>query len=104
MRAQLTDYRHLGGGKVRELYEIDAGTLLLVATDRISAYDHILPSPIPDKGRVLTAMSFFFFDALGVATPAEDHGVDAADWSELIDRALEGERGRNFIGRRTALV
>ena len=81
MRAQLTDYRHLGGGKVRELYEIDADTLLLVATDRISAYDHILPSPIPDKGRVLTAMSFFFFDALGVpnhlAGPADDERIPA---------------------------
>lgn len=88
MRAQLTDYRHLGGGKVRELYEIDADTLLLVATDRISAYDHILPSPIPDKGRVLTAMSFFFFDALGVpnhlAGPADDERIPA----EVLGRSM----------------
>lgn len=88
MRAQLTDYRHLGGGKVRELYEIDADTLLLVATDRISAYDHILPSPIPDKGRVLTAMSFFFFDALGVpnhlAGPADDERIP----DEVLGRAM----------------
>ena len=88
MRAQLTDYRHLGGGKVRELYEIDADTLLLVATDRISAYDHILSSPIPDKGRVLTAMSFFFFDALGVpnhlAGPADDERIPA----EVLGRSM----------------
>ena len=88
MRAQLTDHRHLGGGKVRELYEIDADTLLLVATDRISAYDHILPSPIPDKGRVLTAMSFFFFDALGVpnhlAGPADDERIPA----EVLGRSM----------------
>lgn len=88
MRAQLTDYRHLGGGKVRELYEIDADTLLLVATDRISAYDHILPSPIPDKGRVLTAMSFYFFDALGVpnhlAGPADDERIPA----EVLGRSM----------------
>ena len=88
MRAQLTDYRHLGGGKVRELYEIDEDTLLLVATDRISAYDHILPTPIPDKGRVLTAMSFFFFDALGVpnhlAGPADDERIPA----EVLGRSM----------------
>ena len=45
-----------------------------------------------------------FLDALGVSTDAGDHGIDAADWNGLIDRALEGERGRNFIGRRAALA
>lgn len=45
-----------------------------------------------------------FLDALGVSTDAADHGIAAADWSGLIDRALEGERGRNFIGRRAALA
>jgi phosphoribosylaminoimidazole-succinocarboxamide synthase len=47
--------RHLGSGKVRELYEVD-GKLLLVASDRISAYDYVLDSPIPDKGRILTQL------------------------------------------------
>ena len=64
MRPQLSDYKHLSAGKVRELYEIDDDTLLMVATDRISAYDWILSTPVPDKGRVLTAMSFHFFDML----------------------------------------
>ncbi|MGO1949312.1 MAG: phosphoribosylaminoimidazolesuccinocarboxamide synthase [Mycobacteriaceae bacterium] len=64
MRPDLSDYTHFSAGKVREIYEIDGDTLLMVATDRISAYDFILDSPIPDKGRVLTAMSDFFFDAL----------------------------------------
>ncbi|MCV7083984.1 phosphoribosylaminoimidazolesuccinocarboxamide synthase, partial [Mycolicibacterium insubricum] len=50
MRPALTDYRHLASGKVRELYDIDADTLLFVATDRISAYDFILDTEIPDKG------------------------------------------------------
>ncbi len=66
MRPELQSYRHLASGKVREIYEIDADTLLLVATDRISAYDHILSPAIGDKGRILTAMSFFWFDVLGV--------------------------------------
>lgn len=64
MRPELSSYKHLSAGKVREIYEIDDSTLLMEVSDRISAYDHILDSPIPDKGRVLTAMSVFFFDAL----------------------------------------
>ena len=51
----LADYRHLATGKVRELYEVDDELLLMVASDRISAYDHILPNPIPDKGHAISA-------------------------------------------------
>jgi phosphoribosylaminoimidazole-succinocarboxamide synthase len=61
MRPALSDYQHLASGKVRELYRIDDGHLLFVATDRISAFDYVLDSLIPDKGRILTAMSVFFF-------------------------------------------
>ena len=52
---------HLGSGKVRELYALDDDTLLLVASDRISTFDVILPTEIPDKGRVLTGLSAFWF-------------------------------------------
>ena len=76
MRPSLSDYSFVARGKVRELYAIDDETLLVVASDRISAYDHVLSPGIADKGRILTAMSFFFFDALGVpnhlAGPADD--------------------------------
>ncbi|EUA23723.1 SAICAR synthetase family protein [Mycobacterium xenopi 4042] len=58
----MSDYQHLASGKVRELYRIDDKHLLFVATDRISAFDYVLDSTIPDKGRVLTAMSVFFFN------------------------------------------
>ena len=68
MRPALTDYQHLASGKVRELYRIDDDHLLFVASDRISAYDYILASEIPDKGRILTAMSVFFFDFLEQAS------------------------------------
>jgi phosphoribosylaminoimidazole-succinocarboxamide synthase len=51
-------------GKVREIYDAGADRLLLVASDRISAYDHVLPTPIPDKGRVLTALSVWWFGQL----------------------------------------
>lgn len=62
MRPELSQYNHVSAGKVREIYEIDEETLLMVVSDRISAYDHILDTEIPDKGRVLTAMSMFFFN------------------------------------------
>src|SRR5688572_28996087 len=52
---------HVGSGKVRELYALDAKRLLLVATDRISTFDVVLPTEIPDKGRVLTGLSGFWF-------------------------------------------
>ena len=52
---------HVGSGKVRELYEVDEERLLLVASDRISTFDVVLPTEIPDKGRVLTGLSAFWF-------------------------------------------
>ena len=88
MRAALTEYRHLASGKVRELYRIDDDHLLFVATDRISAFDYILDTAIPDKGRILTAMSVFFFglvDATNhLAGPPDDPRIPA----EVLGRAL----------------
>ena len=88
MRPALTDYRHLASGKVRELYRIDDDHLLFVASDRISAFDHILDTAIPDKGRILTAMSVFFFEQLGVpnhlAGPPDDERIP----EEVLGRAL----------------
>ena len=55
----------LASGKVRELYALDDGTLLLAASDRISTFDVVLPTPIPDKGRVLTGLSAFWFGRTG---------------------------------------
>ena len=92
MRPELSDYTHLSAGKVRELYEIDDDHLLMVATDRISAYDHVLEPAIPDKGRVLTAMSVFFFDAIDfpnhLAGPLDDERIPA----EVLGRALVVKR------------
>jgi phosphoribosylaminoimidazole-succinocarboxamide synthase len=88
MRPALSDYQHLASGKVRELYRIDDQHLLFVASDRISAFDYVLDSAIPDKGRVLTAMSVFFFDFLDVpnhlAGPPDDERIPA----EVLGRAL----------------
>ena len=56
-------------GKVREVYDAGDDRLLLVASDRISAYDHVLPTPIPDKGRVLTQLSVWWFEQLADLAP-----------------------------------
>jgi phosphoribosylaminoimidazole-succinocarboxamide synthase len=88
MRPALSDYQHLASGKVRELYRIDDEHLLFVASDRISAFDHILASEIPDKGRILTAMSVFFFDLIDapnhLAGPPDDPRIPA----DVLGRAL----------------
>jgi phosphoribosylaminoimidazole-succinocarboxamide synthase len=67
-------YELVARGKVREVYAVDDDRLLLVASDRISAYDAVLPTPIPDKGRVLTALSVWWFDQLAPVLAA--HGAD----------------------------
>ncbi|CCK29067.1 Phosphoribosylaminoimidazole-succinocarboxamidesynthase [Streptomyces davaonensis JCM 4913] len=60
---------HLHTGKVRELYQNEAGDLVMVASDRMSAYDWVLPTEIPDKGRVLTQLSLWWFDQLADLVP-----------------------------------
>lgn len=93
--------RHVGSGKVRELYEVDAEHLLFVATDRISAYDVVLPDPIPDKGRVLTGLSLFFFDTLGVANHLVSTDLGGLD----LDPATRDDlAGRAMIVRRLDIV
>ncbi len=96
-RAMLADYRHVASGKVRELYEVDADTLLMVATDRISAFDHVLATPIPDKGRVLTAMSVFWFELLAGVMP---HHVVATEGERIPNEVL----GRALLVRRLDMV
>jgi len=68
----------LAQGKVRDIYDVGDGHLLLIATDRISAFDVILPNPVPDKGRVLTAFSLYWFDKTTDLVP--NHVVTAKRW------------------------
>ena len=96
------DLVHLGSGKVRDVYLLpDAEHLLLVASDRISAYDAVLPTPIPDKGRVLTALSAWWFgvlaERLGGSVP--HHFVSADD-----RRIPAAWRGRAMLCRRLSMV
>jgi phosphoribosylaminoimidazole-succinocarboxamide synthase len=94
-------------GKVREVYEVDATHLLLVASDRVSAFDIVLREPIPRKGAVLTQISAFWFERLAGVMPS--HYVSART-AEILDRvpALAGRgseiAGRAMLVRRTAPV
>jgi phosphoribosylaminoimidazole-succinocarboxamide synthase len=85
-------------GKVRDIYEIDADRLLVVQTDRLSAFDVILPTPVPGKGRMLTAMSLFWFDRLAHVIP--NHLLDAAPKSVVSPDDLEQIEGRSMVVRR----
>ncbi|MEX0834899.1 MAG: phosphoribosylaminoimidazolesuccinocarboxamide synthase, partial [Nitriliruptor sp.] len=94
---------HLRSGKVRDLYEVDDDHLLLVASDRVSTYDVVHPTPVPDKGRVLTAVSRFWFDRLDV-----DHHLVSTDLADLpveLD-AADAERlaGRSMLCRKVDIV
>ncbi|WP_435019034.1 phosphoribosylaminoimidazolesuccinocarboxamide synthase [Tundrisphaera sp. TA3] len=89
-------------GKVRDVYDL-GDRLLLVASDRISAYDWVLPTPIPDKGRVLTGLSDFWFDHLGVPDHRISASVDAAGLDLPADLRAELE-GRSMVVRKCQVV
>ena len=89
--------RHVGSGKVRELFEVGDDLLLLVASDRISAYDVVLPQEIPDKGKVLTGLSHYWFGAMEGVCPNHLVSVRASD---LPDVGMEDLPGRAMLCRR----
>jgi phosphoribosylaminoimidazole-succinocarboxamide synthase len=89
MPSALADLQLHSTGKVREMYELD-GDLLMVASDRISAYDVIMPNPIPDKGRVLTQMSLFWFESTSGICPNHFLSEDVPD--EVAGRAIRVRR------------
>jgi phosphoribosylaminoimidazole-succinocarboxamide synthase len=82
----LAGFHHLHSGKVRDLYETSDGELLMVASDRISAFDHVLPTPIPDKGRILTQLSLWWFEQLAGLVP--NHVLSTDVPSEVAGRAV----------------
>src|SRR5467141_314579 len=85
-------------GKVRDIYDLD-DKLLIVATDRLSAFDVILPTPIPDKGRVLTQLSLFWFHLLKDVIP--NHVVSATDFPPPFDKFKDELAGRSMVVRKT---
>ena len=85
-KPEIAGWEHIRSGKVRELYKDKSGDLLIVATDRISAFDYVLPTSIPDKGKLLTQLSLFWFEFLSDLVPNHIKSLDVPD--EVKDRAV----------------
>ncbi len=98
LESSLTSLKFLHRGKVRDLYEIDAQRLLIVQTDRLSAFDVILPTPVPGKGEVLTALSRFWFERLAHVIPNHMLDEDPARFVSAAER--EQVAGRAMVARR----
>ncbi len=88
-------------GKVRDVYEAE-GNMLLVATDRLSAFDVVLPDPIPDKGRVLTGISCFWFEKLGHIIPNHLLEADVSKYPASLHPFSEMLEGRSMLVRKTS--
>ncbi len=103
IRSELPDLQLLNRGKVRDLYAL-GDRLLIVTTDRVSAFDHILPTPIPGKGAILTTMSEFWFGLLAdvvphhlITTDVDEMGSDVAPYRDVL-------RGRSMLVKRAGAI
>jgi phosphoribosylaminoimidazole-succinocarboxamide synthase len=90
-------------GKVRDVYQVD-GQLLIVATDRISAFDYILPTGIPDKGRVLTQLSIFWFNFLRDVTPTHFLTANVDEYPAALRQFRSQLEGRSMLVKRAQMV
>jgi phosphoribosylaminoimidazole-succinocarboxamide synthase len=102
LKTSLGDVPLLGRGKVRDLYAI-GDALLLVATDRISAFDHVLGSGIPDKGRILTQISLFWFEMLKPIIPNHLITADVKEFPAILQPYCDQLAGRSMLVKRAAM-
>jgi len=100
-QTNFTGARLRARGKVRDIYELD-DRLLIVATDRLSAFDVVLPTPIPDKGWILTQLSLFWFEQLNDVIP--NHVITAVNFPKELASYQEELRGRAMLVRRAQPV
>ncbi len=98
LETNLKSLSFLYRGKVRDIYEVDPDRLLVIQTDRLSAFDVILPTPVPGKGRVLTAMSLFWFQRLAHIIP--NHLLDITPESLVAADEADQVAGRSMVVRR----
>ena len=95
--------RHTYRGKVRDIYEVDDRHLLMVASDRISVFDVVMPETVPDKGRVLTAITAFWLDQMADVAPGHIVSVDPADFPAGAQE-IDGVAGRGMLVRRAEML
>src|SRR3954454_7253262 len=93
--SKIGSLKRIGKGKVRDIYAIDDDKMLIVTSDRLSAFDVVLPDPIPDKGRVLNEMANFWFSKLGHIVPNQLTGIDPA--SVVKKDELPQVQGRSVV-------
>jgi len=98
------EHRHVHSGKVRELYALDDGLLLMVASDRISAFDWVLPTEIPDKGAVLTGLTLWWFEQLADVVPTHLVTASVDDYPAELAPYADALRGRSMLCRRLSMV
>jgi phosphoribosylaminoimidazole-succinocarboxamide synthase len=100
---ELDDLRLAARGKVRDVYDL-GDALLLVATDRLSAFDCVFPDPIPDKGKVLNQIAAFWFDRTSGIVPNHVLATDVASFPQALQRHAEVLRGRATLARKLAML
>lgn len=100
----LADLQHLRSGKVRDLYAVDDDTLLLVASDRVSTFDVVHPTPIPDKGRVLTGLSTFWFAQVAEMMPNHLLSTSVTDLPEHLADDYDFLRGRFMLCKAVEII
>jgi len=100
LRTEFPDLQLHASGKVRDVYNLDSDSLLFVATDRISAFDYVLATGIPHKGRVLTQISLFWFDYLKDIVPNHLITADVSQYPSQLQKYEEQLVGRSMIVQR----
>lgn len=102
LQSNLGNIPLLGRGKVRDLYDVD-GALLLVATDRISAFDHVLGTGIPGKGKILTQISLFWFEMMADIVPNHLITADVHEFPASLQPYAEQLEGRSMLVKRASM-
>jgi phosphoribosylaminoimidazole-succinocarboxamide synthase len=103
LRTDFPDLKLRASGKVRDVYEIDGDRLLFVATDRISAFDYVLATGIPNKGRVLSQISLFWFDFLSDLVPNHVITADVSKYPPSLKKYADQLQGRSMIVQRAEM-
>ena len=103
LETDLSGVERHGRGKVRDVYSVD-GRLLIIATDRISAFDYILPTGIPDKGKVLTQLSIFWFDFLRDLTPTHFLTAQVDEYPQPLPNFRGQLEGRSMLVKRANMI
>lgn len=104
LQTQLPELELHARGKVRDVYSVDSDTLLIVTTDRISAFDYILATGIPDKGKVLTQMTLFWLDFLKAITPNHLLTAEVSEYPAKLRVYADQLEGRSMLVKRAKMV